>query len=389
MSSPILNYIAIGVIIVLSGIYVVPFTKSKSKVDTSLDVREYTHPSEMINESKKPIMWIHVPHEYNSRHWIDFGSRSSLDLNQPYLFITVKSIIKHCEDSFTICLIDDNSFTTLIPNWDINMSTISAPIIDGVRDLAMAKLVYLYGGMVVPVSFLCFNDLKELYTNGVSTNGVFVCANTTHNITAGSRQMGPDHRFMGALKNNSVILSYIEYIQRVLSGDSTAQSEFLGELDRWMGKQIQEGRMTLIPGKKVGTQTASDKSVLIENLLGNTLIEFQPNIDGIWIPASVIINRTKYEWFARMSVDQVLDSDTTLGKYMVMGLGSTNKGKTNELKEGMTVMKGHKFQDKFEKGTELIQTNSQTVGYWQVPSGAPVWGLMPQGLGNNVRPMTL
>jgi len=38
-----------------------------------------------LHKSKKPILWIHVPYEYNARHWQSFGSRSSCNLNQPYL----------------------------------------------------------------------------------------------------------------------------------------------------------------------------------------------------------------------------------------------------------------------------------------------------------------
>ena len=41
---------------------------------------------------KKPIMWIHIKYEYNARKWLSFGSRSSCELNQPYLYLTLKSI---------------------------------------------------------------------------------------------------------------------------------------------------------------------------------------------------------------------------------------------------------------------------------------------------------
>ena len=74
------------------------------------DEINYLLDGEDLGKSAKPILWIHVPHEYNSRNWLSFGSRSSFELNQPYLYLTVRSIIKKCEDSFTICIFDDNSF---------------------------------------------------------------------------------------------------------------------------------------------------------------------------------------------------------------------------------------------------------------------------------------
>ena len=88
---------------------------------------------DIIYKTKKPIIWIYIPYEYNARHWQSFGSRSSCDLNQPYLYLTAKSIIKNCDESFKICFIDDSSFKKLIPNWNIDMSLISDPVLSYVR----------------------------------------------------------------------------------------------------------------------------------------------------------------------------------------------------------------------------------------------------------------
>ena len=98
-------------------------------------IQQYLLDGNTLGKSKKPILWIHIPYEYNSRNWLSFGSRNSFDLNQPYLYLTVKSIINHCNNSFTICIIDDNSFQKLIPGWNINMTTISDPILSNMRIL--------------------------------------------------------------------------------------------------------------------------------------------------------------------------------------------------------------------------------------------------------------
>ena len=46
-----------------------------------------------LAQSKKPIVWIHIPYEINSRSWDSFYSRNSENLNQPYLYLTIESII--------------------------------------------------------------------------------------------------------------------------------------------------------------------------------------------------------------------------------------------------------------------------------------------------------
>ena len=52
----------------------------------------------LLNEdelSDKPIIWIHTKYNINSRDWLSFSSRNTEQLNQPYIFSCVKSIIKH------------------------------------------------------------------------------------------------------------------------------------------------------------------------------------------------------------------------------------------------------------------------------------------------------
>ena len=66
-----------------------------------------------LNLIKKPIMWIHIDYDKNSRHWGSFYSRTSNNLNQPYLNMCVETIIKHCGDSFNICLINGVSIFSL------------------------------------------------------------------------------------------------------------------------------------------------------------------------------------------------------------------------------------------------------------------------------------
>ena len=126
------------------------------------NIRKYLLNDDLGN-STKPILWIHIPYEYNSRNWMSFGSRSFFELNQPYLYLIIKSIIMKCDESFKICLIDDTSFAKLIPEWNINLMSISQPILTNVRQLAMMKLLYIYGGMICPCSFLCMRNLLGMY----------------------------------------------------------------------------------------------------------------------------------------------------------------------------------------------------------------------------------
>ena len=362
------NYIILVIIIIALGILYQKYCEKQSLImpeDGYSEIRKYLLNESSLAKSKKPILWIHVPHEYNSRNWLSFGSRSSFELNQSYLYLTVRSIIKNCDQSFHICIIDDKSFANLIPDWNIDLTLISDPILSNIRQLAMAKLLYAYGGINVPISFLCFKDLIGLYEKGTNGDTMFVCENVCENITSTTDMFCPDARFFGAKKNNKILSEYIEFMQRQISADYTAQTEFLGDFDRWCNKKISLNRMRLIPGTDIGTKTVNDEPVTVDTLLSEDYIHFYPKMYGIWIPADKILSRVKFEWFARMSPQQIFQGNFILAKYIVLATAPDSK---------MGII-------------EPMENQPDWISFWKVPltnKTLNVWGPMPQNLGNDV-----
>jgi len=362
------NYIIILVTIVSLGILYQKYNEKQAKyvdVDGYKDIKQYLLKDKSLDKCKKPILWIYVPHEYNARNWLSFGSRSSFELNQPYLYLTVKSIIKNCDQSFKIVLIDDGSFEKLIPNWNINMSMLGDPMKCYIRQLALAKLIYTYGGINVPISFLCFRNLIGLYNRGTNDDTMFVCENYDLNITATNNLFYPDSNFMGAPKHNETVKQYINYLEQKISEDYTAQTHFLGDFDKWCNTKIANGKMRLIPGTEIGTKTVDDEPVIVETLLGEDYIHFYGKMYGIWIPDKMILKRRHYEWFARMSPEQIIQSQFILAKYIVLALAPDSH---------MGVI-------------EPLQNQPDWISFWRVPltnGTLNVWGPMPQNLGNHV-----
>ena len=52
--------------------------------------------------------------------------------------------------------------------------------------------------------------------------------------------------------------------------------------------------------------------------MGNTYFELIDDVYGLYIPDEDILKRTKYQWFSRLSTEQILLSDTMLGKYFLL-----------------------------------------------------------------------
>lgn len=364
------NYIILFIILIALGILYQKYIEKQSrtiKIDDYGDIKQYLLNDRTLDKSKKPLLWIHVPYEYNSRDWMSFGSRSSEELNQPYLYLTVKTIIKNCSESFNIVIIDDNTFEKLIPEWSINMKIISDPIKCYIRQLAMAKLIYIYGGLNVPISFLCFRDLISLYNKGINDDTMFVCENYDYNITSTNKLFYPNSNFMGAKKENESVKEFIDFMERNISSDYTAETQFLGDFDRWCNNKITKGRVRLISGTDIGTKTVDDEPVTVETLLGDDYIHFYGKMYGIWIPDKMILKRRNYEWFSRMSPEQIFESQFILAKYIVLSLAPDSH---------MGVI-------------EPLDNKPDWISFWRVPINSNshtlnIWGPMPQNLGNNV-----
>ena len=339
--------------------------KREEEGNTYEAIQKYLLDGDTLGKSKKPILWIHVPYEYNSRNWLSFGSRSSFDLNQPYLYLTVRSIIKCCDESFTICIIDDTTFKKLIPGWNVNMTTISDPILSNMRMLGMMKLLYIYGGMFCPLSFVCLKDLNGLYMKGTRGDKMFVCETVDRNVTSTDLDFYPNLTFCGAPKECETVRELCNFIQRTASHDYTADVRFLGDYDKWCKERIENGRMNMIEGVEIGTKTVDERQVIVDDLMSNYYLDLYQGTYGVLIPADEILNRTKFEWFARLSPKQVLESDTIIGNYILLS-------QTNEtgILEPMEPIINKKVESTF-------------VGFWRTPL-QDVYGLKPDMLGNNM-----
>ncbi len=364
MKSSITHYI-ISVIMIVSASVLYNWYEEKQlkmrEMNDYTDIQKYLLSDEDLGKSVKPILWIHIPYEYNSRNWTSFGSRSSLELNQPYLYLTIKSIIMKCDESFKICLIDDTSFEKLIPGWNINMNTISQPIITNMRQLGMMKLLHIYGGMVCPCSFLCMRNLIGMYEKGTRNGKMFICENNDRSISSTETQFTPDIHFCGASKDTDVVKDLSHFIQHIISTDSTAESKFVDDIGQWCLYKIQMGKIILINGMEIGIKCENSKPIKIEELMSSNYLDLYPETYGILIPARDILMRRQYEWFARLSEKQVLESDTIIGKYVLI-TSTTNK---NVLLEPL--------KTKPEKW----------VGFWKTPN-VSLYGQKPNFLGDNL-----
>lgn len=290
------------------------FIDNETKDDYEL-VKKYLLNDSAMYGKNRPKLWIHSKYEINSRKWKNFMSRSSTDLNQPYLYLTIQSIINHCGDDFHVCLVDDESFEKLIPSWTTNISSMPEPMKSRYRDIGMLELLYVYGGMIVPNSFLCVKPLIDVYKQGTLQNTPFISEKKMY-VGKETKLFMPDIRFMGAKKEDPKIQDLIQFCNNILGGHFQSENEFEAKIEKWCLGQQEDNSIQILDGQIIGVKTISGKPILLEDLMSDDYLDVNPSIiHGILIPKDEILRRPKFQYYAILPYSDVLESDSVLSKY--------------------------------------------------------------------------
>lgn len=298
--------------------------KDKSKYYLDM-IQKYLLVNNSLGIRDKPFLWIHMHNDtalipdVNQRNWVNFHSRNTKDLNQPYQELTLKSIINKCGNDFNIGLINDYTFDKIIPNWKLDLSRVSGTIKMNLRHLAISTILSIYGGMFIPSSFICFKSLNSIYEKYTSNNDMFITefpnktgTNTCNNLLASTEIIG--------CKANSVNMKkYLKHLEILYSSDFGMEAEFLGKNNAWLSNEINNNNINLIQARYFGICDVDGDIIELSDLIScNKNIKLDPDSCGVYIPWNDVINRTQFQWFAQLSPTEVLKSNTNISKYLLL-----------------------------------------------------------------------
>tara|TARA_B100000401_G_scaffold162914_1_gene108777 strand:+ start:1284 stop:2168 length:885 start_codon:yes stop_codon:yes gene_type:complete len=243
----------------------------------------------------KPYLWIYIPMEQNSRKWVTFNERNSTNLNSPYVEYTLKTIVSQNQDFFNVCVINDDSLKELIPEWQHNIDLFDIHQKERLRELAKQKILYYYGGIVVPPSLLCLRGLRTLY---VYSDVEPFKINCSHN-----------ENIYCCKKNNSTILEYSKHLQELIK-DTSMELEFKNTINVTSDKYYR-----IIDNKYIGLVDKYNQKISLDKLLGQTTIFFEENIYGIYLPREEIVNNIKHKWFHSETVENICQGNIYIAKF--------------------------------------------------------------------------
>lgn len=324
------------------------FTKEGFKInnkDEEYDlIKKYLLNESPLYGKNKPKIWIHSVYNVNTRN--------SNDFNQSYIELTIKSVIEHCANNFNILLINDETFSKLIPNWKWgDMSNIPDPQKTHIRQRGLLQLLYYYGGIIVPNSFICFRNLESLFK---STPFVIETINRT--LFNSSKTFTPSIEFIGVrnkrdlsiynFMNECFTSDIITEFDMRYNGDTSNKRDWetvgieidiIGKSRDITNKYVKNNDWFMWSGDLFGIKTNTDgKPILIEDLMEEDYLDLSPDIYGILIDSNEILRRPKYNWLNYIKPDSsglLNKCNNILSKYLnkaiIDGLVITNKKEQN------------------------------------------------------------
>ena len=126
------------------------------------------------------------------------------------------------------------------------------------------------------------------------------------------------NKIIGCLKESETIKGYIRYLEKNVSEDYTNEMKFLGTNDQWLYNEILAKNILVLDGKLFGAKDYNNNSVTLDHLMGSQDCKIANGALGVYIPSDEILSRTLYQWFARLNPRQVLESNTMIGRYLLI-----------------------------------------------------------------------
>ena len=272
-----------------------------------------------VNKTRKPILWIHVPYEKNARTWETFYSRMNDNLNLPFMYLTIKSIIDSNVWDFHVCLIDDETFGKLLPKWNVSMHNMEGVALNKYRQLGLLRLVYEFGGMVVDPAFLCFKSLIGFMQSMNKSKKPFFFEEASP-IENGTNTVetiySPSINFFGSPKKHIVLEKIIYNVNVAIQQDNTNEMDFQNGIKEIILAQIHQSNAYLLDCKYIGNKSNNNEHIEVDDYLNqSTQIELYKESYGIRIPYKTMLNRHKYMSFVNNNIDNILHGNYMLAHY--------------------------------------------------------------------------
>ena len=80
----------------------------------------------------------------------------------------------------------------------------------------------------------------------------------------------------------------------------------------------------MIDGRLLGIKTAKGKRILLDDLMSEDFLDLDIRAYGVIVPADEVLSRSKYQWLAYLSVNELMKTKMMLTKYLKASIVDNN-----------------------------------------------------------------
>jgi len=261
-------------------------------------------------------LWLYYDQSnVNSRFWADFGARSSRVLSTPYLNLCYQSIaIKNGHKYNIKVLAGLSDVAILLGGWNNLPKPLQNPIANvGEAELnyIRAKILNCFGGLWVNPSTIF---LKSLPDYSESKNVIFFGTDKDETYSGTNGTPAPGVDVMYSPKANHPVFEYLEKVALARIERQEGGRQFRGDI-KWDLREVMENNKDTecLPECEFARKE-NGRRIQLEDLLGTSIIPVNHKAFFIPLPNRELEERSNFEWFLRMSEEQILNSELYISK---------------------------------------------------------------------------
>jgi len=308
MVNPVLIVVGVlGLTAVSAGIY----------YSTNIIEEDRYKKRNLINKgTDNKTLWLYYDQsDVNSRYWADFGGRSSRVLSTPYLNLCYQSIVmKNGETYHVKVLAGLSDVALLLGGWSNLPKPLQNPIAhvgEAELNYIRAKILNCFGGLWVnPYTIF----LKSMPDYSESKNVIFFGTDKDETYADSNGTPAPGVDIMYSPKKHHPVFEHLEKVALARIEKQEGGRQFRGDI-KWDLREIMASHKDIdyFPECEFARKE-NRRRIQLEDLLGNSIIPINPKACYIPLPNKELEERRNFEWFLRMSEEQILDSELYISK---------------------------------------------------------------------------
>jgi hypothetical protein len=267
-----------------------------------------------------PIIWLYYDtSKVNSRHWLDFGDRSSRAINQPFLSLCYQTIVRANGRDYRVEVIGGlDGLKERIPEAELplklrrNLANVGHAEKNYIRAAILAK----YGGLWLEPGVVALKGFGPLPKDKI----VFFGTDLEQTFSGKGGTAVPGFRaqwvpYMG----HPLVVEAAAAAKRRLD-ESGGGGQIRGD-DKWDYVAFYQGRPGTVVnvGAELARKGKSGRRIELDDLLaagqeGHFMFDVPASAVYLALPMRDIELRRQFGWFLRLSENQILESDLVLSE---------------------------------------------------------------------------